>query len=133
MNTWIYPVEGGWAMIDTGYENSYASVVKKLHNLLIQPEEIRFHEARNQVLKAIGQTGNLVPECREETIGKGNHEFLLCTDGFWEYITEEEMTQTLADSSSPKQWLHSMRSIAAKRMKDGNDNHTAIAVFLKNI
>ena len=40
MNTWIYPVEDGWAMIDTGYENSYASVVKKLRNLLIQPEEI---------------------------------------------------------------------------------------------
>ena len=42
MNTWIYPVEDGWAMIDTGYENSYASVVKKLRNLLIQPEEIRY-------------------------------------------------------------------------------------------
>ena len=41
MNTWIYPVEDGWAMIDTGYENSYASVVKKLRGLLIQPEEIR--------------------------------------------------------------------------------------------
>lgn len=42
MNTWIYPIEGGWAMIDTGYENSYVSVVKKLRNLLIQPEEIRY-------------------------------------------------------------------------------------------
>ena len=41
MNTWIYPVEDGWVMIDTGYENSYASVVKKLRGLLIQPEEIR--------------------------------------------------------------------------------------------
>ena len=42
MNTWIYPVEDGWAMIDTGYKNSYASVVKKLRGLLIQPEEIRY-------------------------------------------------------------------------------------------
>ena len=41
MNTWIYPVEDGWVMIDTGYENSYAFVVKKLRSLLIQPEEIR--------------------------------------------------------------------------------------------
>ena len=40
MNTWIYPVDEGWVMIDTGYENSYASVEKKLRNLLIQPEEI---------------------------------------------------------------------------------------------
>ena len=42
MNTWLYPIEGGWVMIDTGYENSYVSVIKKLRNLLIQPEEIRY-------------------------------------------------------------------------------------------
>ena len=42
MNTWIYPVEDGWVMIDTGYENSYATVVKKLRKLLIQPEDIRY-------------------------------------------------------------------------------------------
>ena len=41
MNTWLYPVLDSWVMIDTGYENSYASVVKKLRGLLIQPEEIR--------------------------------------------------------------------------------------------
>ena len=42
MNTWIYPVGDGWTMIDTGYENSYASVVQKLRKLLIQPEEIHY-------------------------------------------------------------------------------------------
>lgn len=42
MNTWLYPIEGGWVMIDTGYENSYAFVRKKLRKLLIQPEEIRY-------------------------------------------------------------------------------------------
>ena len=42
MNTWIYPVEDGWVMIDTGYENSYATVVRKLRKLLIQPEEIHY-------------------------------------------------------------------------------------------
>lgn len=42
MNTWLYPIEGGWVMIDTGYENSYASVPKKLRKLLIRPEEVRY-------------------------------------------------------------------------------------------
>lgn len=42
MNTWLYLVAGGWVMIDTGYENSYVSVRKKLRKLLIQPEEIRY-------------------------------------------------------------------------------------------
>lgn len=42
MNTWLYPIEDGWVMIDTGYENSYASVLKKLRKLLIRPEEVRY-------------------------------------------------------------------------------------------
>ena len=42
MNTWLYPIADGWVMIDTGYENSYRSVLKKLHKLLIRPEEIRY-------------------------------------------------------------------------------------------
>ena len=99
----------------------------------IQPEDIRFHEARSQVLKALGQANKLVPECKEESIGKGKHAFLLCSDGFWEYITEAEMGQTLLKAESPGQWLRHMRSIAQKRMKPGNDNHTAITVFLKKI
>ena len=42
MNTWIYPVENGWVMIDTGYENCYASVLNKLQKLMIRPEEVRY-------------------------------------------------------------------------------------------
>ena len=42
MNTWLYPVEDGWVMIDTGYENSYNSVIRKLGTRLISPEDIRY-------------------------------------------------------------------------------------------
>lgn len=42
MNTWLYPIEDGWVMIDTGYENSYIPVVKKIRKLHIQPEEVRY-------------------------------------------------------------------------------------------
>ena len=42
MNTWLYPIEDGWVMIDTGYENSYASVLKKLRKMQIQPEDVRY-------------------------------------------------------------------------------------------
>ena len=42
MNTWLYPLEDGWVMVDTGYENSYLSVRKKLRKMLIQPEEIHY-------------------------------------------------------------------------------------------
>ena len=42
MNTWLYPIGDGWVMIDTGYENSYEKVRKRLQKLLIRPEEVRY-------------------------------------------------------------------------------------------
>ena len=42
MNTWLYPLEDGWVMVDTGYENSYKQVLKKLRKLAIKPEDIRY-------------------------------------------------------------------------------------------
>ncbi len=42
MNTWLYPMGDGWVMIDTGYENSYEKVRKRLRKLLIRPEEVRY-------------------------------------------------------------------------------------------
>ena len=42
MNTWLYPIEDGWVMIDTGYENSYASVLRKLQKMQIRPEDVRY-------------------------------------------------------------------------------------------
>ena len=42
MNTWLYPIEDGWVMIDTGYENSYESVLKRLRKMQINPEEVRY-------------------------------------------------------------------------------------------
>ena len=41
MNTWLYGTGDSWVMIDTGYETSYLSVIKKLRKLRIQPEHIR--------------------------------------------------------------------------------------------
>jgi serine/threonine protein phosphatase PrpC len=99
----------------------------------IKPEEIRFHEARSHVLKAIGQANPLKPEISEEKLLRGNHAFLLCTDGFWEYVTEQEMVKALSESADPSGWLQAMRKIAADRMEPGNDNNTAVVIFLKKI
>ena len=42
MNTWLYPTQNGWVMIDTGYENCYSSVIKKLRTMGIQPEDVGY-------------------------------------------------------------------------------------------
>lgn len=95
----------------------------------ITPQEIRFHEDRNRVLRALGGE-NAKPDLSPTTMLTGGQEaFLLCTDGFWEYVYESEMEQTLSQAKDPQQWLDSMVTILRSRVPGDNDNFTAAVVF----
>ena len=97
----------------------------------ITQEQIRFHEDRNRVLRALG-SDNSKPDISKLIEISGEKEaFLLCTDGFWEYVFEEEMEEMLRKARSPEKWLKKMRGILEKRVPRGNDNYTAAAVFLE--
>lgn len=95
----------------------------------ITPREIRFHEDRNRVLRALGGD-NARPELSHTVMLTGGEDaFLLCTDGFWEYVFEEEMEGLLQRAASPEQWLEEMQTLLRTRIPDDNDNFTAAAVF----
>lgn len=95
----------------------------------ITTQEIRFHEDRNRVLRALGGE-NAKPDLSPTTMLTGGEDaFLLCTDGFWEYVYESEMEQTLSQSKDPQQWLDKMLAILHSRVPGDNDNFTAAVVF----
>lgn len=96
----------------------------------ITVDQIRFHEDRNRVLRALGQEGMPNVETRTETLAPGRHAFLLCTDGFWEYVTEPEMAQDLTDAADTQGWLDAMRARLLERVPEDNDNNTALAVWV---
>ena len=96
----------------------------------ITPDQIRFHADRNRVLRALGQDGDLLVETRDQPLLPGHHAFLLCSDGFWEYVLEEEMEQDLTDSTNPEEWIAKMRERLKKRIPKDNDNNTAAAVWV---
>ena len=96
----------------------------------ITVDQIRFHEDRNRVLRALGQDGALTVEASGEALCPGRHAFLLCTDGFWEYVLEDEMAADLAAAASPLDWLARMRSRLAARVPADNDNNTAAAAWV---
>lgn len=95
----------------------------------ITREQIRFHEDRNRVLRALGGD-NAKPDISPTIMLTGGQDvFLLCTDGFWEYVYEKEMEQTLRRSKSPQDWLDRMKKLLQSRVPEDNDNFTAAAVF----
>ena len=95
----------------------------------ITTHEIRFHEDRNKVLRALGGENAKAEVSEEVEVAEGRDAFLLCTDGFWEYVYENEMEQALQESDGPKDWVRRMEKILKTRVPSDNDNFTAAAAI----
>lgn len=111
-------------------DHSVSAAVAKLGE--IRYEDIRFNEDRNKLLKVIGNEEDLkIKELYAPVSVQPGDAFLLCSDGFWEYVYEQEMEIDLSKSEGPKQWLSYMakRLILRTETKD-NDNFTAICVMI---
>jgi serine/threonine protein phosphatase PrpC len=99
----------------------------------ITQSDIRHHKDRNKLLRAIGQKGPVKADVSAvQDISQSNHAFLLCTDGFWEYVEESDMERTLAQSANPIEWVNKMSELLQQRVNGKNDNNTAVAIWIKN-
>lgn len=97
----------------------------------ITEKEIRMHEDRNKVLKALGKDRELKPSFLVvDTPLHQGYALLLCTDGFWEYVMESEMEVDYFKSQSAEEWLQKMEKRLLGRAKKNHDNYTAMAVFV---
>lgn len=98
----------------------------------IRREEIPGHCDRSRLLRVLGDD-ELQPEIHSPIVlEQGRHAFLLCTDGFWESVTEDEILLDLCKSPSPKEWICSLYHRIMKRQGEGHDNHTAIGIFTEH-
>lgn len=98
----------------------------------IELKDIRHHPDRNRLVRVMGTEWDtpryqLSPE-RDEKVGQA---FLLCSDGFWENIEEDQMESCLIHSDSPGEWLEKMEKIVLRNGKGTNmDNYSAVAAFV---
>ncbi|CCE23801.1 PP2C family protein-serine/threonine phosphatase [Methylotuvimicrobium alcaliphilum] len=95
----------------------------------IDAKQIRHHPDRNRLLSCLGE-----PNLPKPTIAKTEQKlqagdaFLLCSDGFWEYIEEHEMLADLAQTDTPQDWLNALRQRLLSRASGEHDNYSAIAI-----
>jgi serine/threonine protein phosphatase PrpC len=55
---------------------------------------------------------------------------LLCSDGVWEPLGDECLSDTLQASRNPGQWVEQLDQQIKARAKPGHDNYTALAAWL---
>lgn len=103
-----------------------------VHMREIKENEIRNHPDRNKLLRVLGVSGEIPRfELSEEGNRNKYQAFLICTDGFWELILEEEMEQCLKNAASAQEWLDQMAEIVRQRGEGTEmDNFSAVGVLV---
>lgn len=96
----------------------------------ITEREQRTSPDRNKLYNVLGGDKTPKPEVREPFIVQPGDAFLLCTDGFWEYLSETEMLVDLLKAPSAKAWAEHMLVRIKKRQPEGNDNYSLICGLL---
>ena len=95
--------------------------------------DVRLDIDKNKLLRALGNSEEVGVEIPGTVITpEPGDTFLLCSDGFWEYVYETEMEIDLAKSITMEQWMKYMvKRILLKTKNMSNDNFTAICVKVK--
>lgn len=98
---------------------------------LIRPEDIRGSEDRSRLLKVLGSEERLNIKKHYAPIRIENGDaFLICSDGFWDYVYESEMEADLLKSDCAEVWLKYMLKRHILRGKNRGDNYTALCGIL---
>lgn len=96
----------------------------------MEQEEIRTSKDRNRLIRVLGDGTTPKVDCENLSVRQGDR-FLLCSDGFWEAVTEGDMIATAAQTDTAQDWLAMMQRIVENVDNPGQDNHTAIALIIK--
>ena len=110
------------------------SVVQKMVDAgYLAQAAIRKSTERSKLFAALGHN-----EAFQAAIGsspfpiRAGDAFLLCTDGFWEYVDESTMLSSLSHESTAAGWLREMVDDVVRRGGREQDNFSALAVFCQD-
>ena len=94
---------------------------------IIRPEDIRGNEDRSRLLKVLGSDEKLnIKKAYSPIKIRNGDAFLICSDGFWDYVYETEMEADLLKSDSSEVWLKYMLKRHILRAENKGDNYTVI-------
>lgn len=68
VNNWIYPIDKGYVLIDTGYENGFAHLKKKLRKINIDIQQIRYIFLTHAHDDHAGYLNEFLSECADTQI-----------------------------------------------------------------
>jgi serine/threonine protein phosphatase PrpC len=106
------------------------SLVKRLEEIgQLTPDEASNHPKRNLLYRALGQGEPFEPDISTVQVVEG-YQLLICSDGLWGVISENQMSDIIGLSNSPQVACQSL--IDAANAAGGPDNISAIMICMSD-
>lgn len=103
---------------------------KKYQAGQIAHRQVNEDEDRTSLLRAVGDSDRCAPDVEllsmSFTLGDG---LLLCSDGFWEYLYQEEILADCLKSDTAAQWARWMLLRVMERIRTDTDNLTLLTAL----
>jgi len=98
----------------------------------ITRSEIATDEDQSSLLRSLGVQGKLKPEIGEtdEPLTAGDS-FLLCSDGFWEYVQDQEILFDCLKATNAQAWAELLLLRVIERIKSDSDNVSVVTAMIR--
>jgi serine/threonine protein phosphatase PrpC len=126
-DTRLYCFRGGRVVAQT---KDHSVVQKMVDAGYLAQNAVRASLQRSRLFAALGHNEDFVATVERTPFPIADGDvFLLCSDGFWEYIDENAMIEALAQTQSPAEWLRAMEHDVVEHGGSEQDNFSALAVW----
>ena len=122
-----YIHDGELAKITADHSVSY----KKYRAGEITRAQIALDEDQSSLLRTLGNTSRWEPDTYSVDSLCSGDAFLLCSDGLWEYILDEEILVDYLKADSAEGWASHLLLRAIDRVNLGNDNLSLISIIIE--
>lgn len=92
---------------------------------LVTPEERYSHPQRNQIYRSLGDEPEMQFDLFTQKLQPGMR-LLLCSDGLWEMVRDDEMARILGETDNPQEACDQL--MRAANQHGGEDNVTAVVI-----
>jgi protein phosphatase len=105
--------------------NDHSLVASLVASGQLQPEEVYSHPQRNVIYRSLGQKQQVQIDTYIQTIRTGNY-LLLCSDGLWEMVQDDELIVKLVTTS--KDTREACQKLVDEANKAGGEDNIGVVV-----
>ena len=120
-----YLIHNGRALCLTADHTNVGSMVRAK---LISPDKVRTHALRSILTKTIGLGLFVQGDISQHKLHAGDH-LILCTDGIWSVIQDDEFAKLVKDNLTPAEISQKLVDLALQRETD--DNASVIVLYMR--